>query len=134
MFLTGGDFATPLQPGNVAMSGDNFAQRWGVPPVSSGSEARNIAKHPTMHREAPRKDPPAPDVRSTEVEKPWKRFTGRVSGLSTKSNAATEAERQLCASELGGIPHRSPQGSPVHACRPVQTQDQLLQKNSINIS
>lgn len=70
------------------MSGDNFAQLWGVPLVSSGSEARNIAKHPTMHREAPRtKDPPAPDVSSTEVEKPWKRFTGRVSGLSIKSNA-----------------------------------------------
>lgn len=55
-------------------------------------------------------------------------------GCPSSRMSATEAERQLCTSELGGVPHRSPQGRPVHSSRLAQTQDQHLQKNSVSTS
>lgn len=68
--------------GHVAMSEDIFGCHYsGSGLLASGEQARDAAKHPTMHRAVPAaKGHLAPGVSSTEVDKPCSRENPKVTG------------------------------------------------------
>lgn len=126
MVLNWGRFCPPPRK-HLAMSEDDSSQLWGVLLASGGSRSQGCFQHPTVHRAAPApKSPQAPNVSSTEAEKPacvWVVHNAKSTLWRQRSPTphSSEVPIQLSAAE------------PVFLCPVTQGKLSLPSKSSINI-